>query len=114
MSEIVNKKELIQCARCKSTMLVKYFSVNRKGNLYKTCDNCRHKRKITIKKCQQVAKERGGKCLSTEYKNSSKKMLWECSEGHQWDASYSSIKHESSWCRKCYNIRQKTFVKFIN
>ena len=29
------------CSRCHSTMLCKYFSTNKKGKLYKLCDNCR-------------------------------------------------------------------------
>jgi hypothetical protein len=115
MSEIAKEKELIQCARCKSTMLVKYFSVNKKGELYKTCDNCREKRrknnpnsnkKLTIEECQQVAKERGGKCLSTKYKNTSTKMLWECSEGHQWESKFDIMKSRGNWCPQCYDKRR--------
>ena len=37
-------KELKTCSRCHSTVLEKYFMTNRKGELYKTCDNCRSKR----------------------------------------------------------------------
>ena len=37
-------KELKTCSRCHSTVLEKYFLTNRKGELYKTCDNCRKKR----------------------------------------------------------------------
>ncbi len=37
-------KELKTCSRCHSTVLEKYFLTNRKGELYKTCDNCRSKR----------------------------------------------------------------------
>jgi hypothetical protein len=112
MSETVNKKELIQCARCKSTMLVKYFSINKKGQLYKTCDNCRQKRwKNTIEKCQQVAEERGGKCLSKKYNNCNEKMLWECSEGHQWEAIFHNIKNKKSWCPECAIINNSMLLK---
>lgn len=108
MSETVEEKELIQCARCKSTMLVKYFSINKKGKLYKTCDNCREKRrKITIETCQQLAEERGGKCLSKKYKNNREKLLWECSEGHQWEIQYNCIQ-QGKWCWECsYVSRSK-------
>ena len=37
-----NNNELKTCSRCHSLVLLKYFSVNRKGNIYKCCDNCRH------------------------------------------------------------------------
>ena len=48
-------KELKTCSRCHSTVLEKYFLTNRKGELYKTCDNCRSKRNT------DKAKERGAK-----------------------------------------------------
>ena len=35
-----NVKELKQCTRCHSTILLKYFDTNRKGEYYKTCRNC--------------------------------------------------------------------------
>ena len=105
MSEIIGNEELSKCSKCKSTMLVKYFSINKKGKLYKTCDNCREKRKITIETCHQLAEERGGKCLSTEYKNNREKMLWECSEGHQWSSCLSHIKNSKSWCPQCAIIK---------
>ena len=33
-------KELTQCTRCHSIMLLTYFDTNRKGEYYKTCRNC--------------------------------------------------------------------------
>ena len=32
--------QLKQCTRCHSTILLKYFDTNRKGELYKTCKSC--------------------------------------------------------------------------
>ena len=37
--------DLQKCCKCKSEQLLKYFSNNKKGQLYKTCDKCRNKRK---------------------------------------------------------------------
>ena len=37
-----NECDSKKCSRCHSLVLLKYFSVNRKGNTYKCCDNCRH------------------------------------------------------------------------
>jgi len=31
---------------------------------------------------QQVAKKRGGKCLSEKYVNAKTKLEWECRKGH--------------------------------
>jgi hypothetical protein len=50
--------------------------------------------------CIALAKERGGKCLSTEYKNNYTKLLWECKEGHKWYSKYRNIQ-SGSWCPKC-------------
>ena len=35
------ENELKQCSKCHSTILLKYFEVNRKGELLKTCNHCR-------------------------------------------------------------------------
>ena len=36
---------LQKCSKCKSEQEMKYFSINKKGQPYKTCDTCRNKRK---------------------------------------------------------------------
>ena len=38
---------LRKCTRCKSTIDISYFGINRKKEPYKTCDNCRNKSKKT-------------------------------------------------------------------
>ena len=43
MSE--DKKELKRCSKCGCTILLKFYSINRKGEYYKTCDRCRERRK---------------------------------------------------------------------
>ena len=40
---------LRKCTRCKSTIDISYFGMNRKKEPYKTCDNCRNKTNKTIK-----------------------------------------------------------------
>ena len=70
------------------------------------CPECSGKARLTIKEMGELASKRGGRCLSTEYKSSSTKLLWQCSKGHQWKATPNSIKR-GSWCRECYlNGRQ--------
>lgn len=46
---------LRKCSRCRSTQLEKYFSTNRKGVLYKLCDNCRGSKKKCL--AQQKAND---------------------------------------------------------
>lgn len=54
-----------------------------------------------LEDCKRIAKDRGGECLSLEYKNNKYKMLWKCSCGNEWNSRYSDIK-KGSWCPRCY------------
>lgn len=59
-------------------------------------------RKVTIESCHQLAKKRGGKCLSTKYINNNTHLEWKCAnpEHESWWATQSSIK-QGFWCPKC-------------
>lgn len=59
-----------------------------------------------IEICQETAKSRGGKCLTTEYKNTNTRMWWECAYGHQWETTWGSILYNNSWCGICANVRK--------
>ncbi|MFK7950435.1 MAG: hypothetical protein AB8G11_22800 [Saprospiraceae bacterium] len=48
----------------------------------------------------QIATERKGKCLSTKYINSQSKLIWECNNGHIWNAVLNDIK-KGTWCPYC-------------
>lgn len=64
--------------------------------------------KYTIEDCIKLAKERGGECLSDKYVNMRINMLWKCSYGHEWPATFGSIKSNKTWCKICYhNSRRK-------
>ena len=65
------------------------------------CPKCRGTKRHGISKMQRIAKERGGKCLSKEYKNIFTKLDWECSRGHRWTASSVGIIHQKQWCPVC-------------
>ncbi len=47
-----------------------------------------------------IATEKGGKCLSTEYKNMNSRIKMECAEGHVWETQAHGIKM-GTWCPKC-------------
>ncbi len=49
---------------------------------------------------QEIAKERDGKCLSTEYIGSDSLLNWQCKEGHQWGARPANVKR-GTWCPAC-------------
>lgn len=81
------------------------------------CDVCSSKRagllrRNTIDEMHQLAKKRGGFCLSKEYLGNRIPLRWECVKGHQWEAAPSNIKSAQSWCMKCgfessANLRRK-------
>ena len=54
----------------------------------------------------QLAHERGGRCLSTEYIDSQTKYKWECKEGHRWEAKANDIQ-SGYWCRRCSGSEKK-------
>ncbi|MEE9213964.1 MAG: hypothetical protein V3U54_04095 [Thermodesulfobacteriota bacterium] len=75
------------------------------------CQRCINKRigkslQLSIEIMQEIAKERGGKCLSDTYVNNKTPLLWKCSEGHQWKAKPDGVKNKDTWCQKCFNKRR--------
>jgi len=60
----------------------------------------KNRQKLSIEVMKEIAKERGGRCLSRNYVNSATKLNWKCSEGHTWKANANSIR-SGTWCPKC-------------
>ncbi|MDD5503661.1 MAG: hypothetical protein PHH26_09460, partial [Candidatus Thermoplasmatota archaeon] len=58
------------------------------------------KRRSTIEEMKELAKTKGGTCISTEYINNHTKMKWKCVKNHIWEAQPSSIK-SGTWCPIC-------------
>ena len=65
------------------------------------CAICSKTKKLSIEEMQDIAKSRGGKCLSKKYFNTHHKLKWQCAEKHIWKAQPSMVK-SGTWCRKCY------------
>lgn len=60
------------------------------------------RKKYTIEEVKQYAEQKGGICLSNEYKNNKKKLLWKCGIcSHEWLAGFKSVKIQENWCPKC-------------
>lgn len=49
---------------------------------------------------QELAKLRGGECLSKEYVNIMTKLMWKCKEGHIWKSMPNDVKR-GHWCPYC-------------
>ncbi|CAG8623370.1 10608_t:CDS:1 [Paraglomus occultum] len=65
------------------------------------CAKCNGCTKLDISIAIDLAQQRKGKCLSKKYINNHMPLLWECSKGHQWSTSLSSVKRLGSWCPYC-------------
>ncbi len=66
------------------------------GNLKKGIS----RRKYGIKDAQRVAKKNQGKCLSGKLSITSDSLLWECKNGHRWNAKFDHVLR-GSWCPEC-------------
>lgn len=64
------------------------------------CPYCAGSAKLSLDDMQKIASSRGGKCLSSHYKNNQSKLTWECAFGHQWDSMPGSIIN-GTWCPHC-------------
>ena len=77
------------------------------------CCKCAGNCKGTIDEMKEIAKFKGGYCLSTEYLGSDKKLEWTCQKNNHksWFATPSNIKptkiKKGSWCPECAQERKK-------
>ncbi|CAJ0834508.1 3534_t:CDS:1 [Entrophospora sp. SA101] len=66
------------------------------------CPHCVGGRpRYTLEDARKIAHDRNGKCLSEKYINSMTALLWRCSKGYEWNATFNSIKNANSWCPHC-------------
>ncbi len=90
---------------CGSGHIFKSLSGNiRKGSW---CPKCNWKKVIDKKYVDDLAKKKGGECLSEFCENLSNKLKWKCCKGHIWQAKVSKIE-EGSWCLICSGSLKKT------
>lgn len=68
------------------------------------CPECHHNKEFYLNEIKDIARQRGGKCLSNDYLNNKTKLKFICENGHEWWAIPKSIK-EGTWCPHCYKIR---------
>lgn len=60
-------------------------------------------RKLKLSDIQDIARIRGGECLSKEYFGASKKLRFRCADGHEWETQPSNIRNGGNWCPYCAN-----------
>jgi hypothetical protein len=54
-----------------------------------------------LEACRKHAYDKGGECLSNQYKNTATKLIWRCSFGHEWEALPANVLYKNKWCPKC-------------
>jgi len=67
----------------------------------KWCPKCSGNKKLTIEFAKELAKQRGGLCLSNVYINSASKLNWKCKYGHLFQTSINRINSKNTWCPRC-------------
>lgn len=99
-----NMKEKMKWICSKEHIFEMTFDSVKIGNHW--CPFCFGRYNNSLELCQEIAEERGGKCLSTEYKNNRENLLWMCSESHIWEACFRHVKHNNTWCPSCYGNKK--------
>lgn len=70
-------------------------------------------RRIGIETARELARARGGECLSDVYERSGAPLKWKCDKGHEWETTYSNIR-VGNWCRKCFNESLKHDINTLH
>jgi hypothetical protein len=73
------------------------------------CPECGGTLRRTLSDAQELAKSRGGECLSEIYIKNSRNLSWRCSKGHEWQATYSNVQ-QGAWCHECGGSKPKTLA----
>ncbi len=79
------------------------------------CPACAHNQRLKLEEMREIARERGGRCLSTRYENGRTPLIWECELRHRWKALPARVKNGSrrkgTWCPECYRLRRTVHAK---
>jgi hypothetical protein len=75
-----------------------------KGTWCPKCAKSGRASKYTIEHFKELARAKGGECLSDQYDGIFGKLSWRCKHGHEWEAPAKSIQ-DGRWCRKCWYER---------
>lgn len=76
------------------------------------CSTCRGIIRRDLNDMKNIAKERGGECLSIEYKGTKHKLLWRCKYLHEWESAPAHI-IRGTWCPDCKYKNESMCRKLI-
>lgn len=97
----VRKKYEFHCLECENIWHVPLGEVLGGHGCKQCSDKARGlKRRGTLQELKNIAKEKGGKCLSKEYHLSSTKYEFICRKGHKFWKNANNLKR-GQWCKDC-------------
>lgn len=76
------------------------------------CSVCSGNKRLSIEDLQSTALSRGGKLISTTVMNTEQLLVWECSNGHRWEAKSSNIRF-GKWCPHCQTYLGESIVRAV-
>ena len=65
------------------------------------CNECSGRKAHAYEDVKSFVNAKGGKLLSTIYRNNKTKIRLECAQGHQWETSFNTVLNRGSWCPFC-------------
>ncbi|CAM9488457.1 unnamed protein product, partial [Sphacelaria rigidula] len=71
------------------------------SRVYKVQMQAPTQRKRDLALMQQIAKDKGGECLSTVFRGMVEKLRFRCAEGHEWETAPNNIFYHNTWCPAC-------------
>ena len=63
-----------------------------------------------IEEARQIAKNKGGECLSDTCPSIKSYLDFRCKGGHEWSSLFGNIKYHNNWCKKCTGISQRRTI----
>lgn len=76
------------------------------------CAQCARERKHFLRdgfeRLQELAAQRGGRCLSKSFGGTAAKHQFECANGHRWETTAGGLLYSGSWCRRCAYDRRRS------
>ncbi len=67
----------------------------------------RPRRRLDIGIMHEMAEERGGACLSSEYNGIYHRLRWSCARGHLWETAANNVRR-GGWCPVCAHAARGT------
>lgn len=73
------------------------------------CSSCRSTKKLTILDMQELAKKKGGLCISDSYVNIKEELEWKCKNDHKFKETPGRIRYnKGEWCYDCKLMSSST------